>query len=630
MSFLVGLPFVSILLFVLAGFLLGHLVWHKDRSGDVKRIQELEEKYAAANGAAETHKQEALETVRLLESKQSQLEDATVTIQTQLDEEVARNQSLAEQLKDALSAQRSAESLQSQNEGVIREAGDELGRQTALISELQNQSRDQESIIESLKSQLAGDGVAVADPQELENLHSQVESQAKANQELHAKLNEISQQFVHANDEKNALAATLAEKESKIVELESQIGSSPNASNFDQIVHERELALAENEDMQATISEQAKHINTLIQERSDLQQQFADATAKSAEQSQAAEQLDQSVDEIVRLQSVIAEKDEAIALFQTKQQHFEKMKQELDNAARVVKTANQESTRVVAQLDESHAEIENLRRQLTDVNEVRAELENAREYVTQQEAAVAELRSYNEKQAAEIARLNHDFKRVDLLKKQIEQREADLIEAKQQSELQTKAFADQRSQLQELKNASKELSEIREQLDVSTRQVDELTEQRDQLAANQSSLEKQIEKLSTQVAMQTNDSNDLRRQLDTKSRAYDEIVDQNKSFASDIQKQKQILDRLDGELQIAKDLQPENRRLQDKVAELSTAIKDLSSEHEDSLAANAKATAMIRQLQDELHESAETIRQLRRPRGSVLQFGQDEQGRKAA
>ena len=61
-----------------------------------------------------------------------------------------------------------------------------------------------------------------------------------------------------------------------------------------------------------------------------------------------------------------------------------------------------------------------------------------------------------------------------------------------------------------------------------------------------------------------------------------------------------------------------------KTTDLVNHLKRVSAEHEDSLAANEKAQAAIRDLQDEIHKQTATIRSLRRDRASISDLDADD------
>jgi len=61
-----------------------------------------------------------------------------------------------------------------------------------------------------------------------------------------------------------------------------------------------------------------------------------------------------------------------------------------------------------------------------------------------------------------------------------------------------------------------------------------------------------------------------------------------------------------------------------KTTDLVAHLKRVSAEHESSLQANEKAQSLIRELQNEIHKQTATIRSLRRERGSIGHFEDDD------
>ena len=58
MSTLLELPFISSIFFILAGILIGHLLWFHDRSADSQKMTGLESRYFKARGSARQRKRE--------------------------------------------------------------------------------------------------------------------------------------------------------------------------------------------------------------------------------------------------------------------------------------------------------------------------------------------------------------------------------------------------------------------------------------------------------------------------------------------------------------------------------------------------------------------------------------------
>jgi uncharacterized protein (DUF3084 family) len=70
---LLGLPFTSIVLFVLAGIVLGHVLWYQDRSSDIEKINWLERRYLQARTIASHRKVELRTILRTRDQQQHEL-----------------------------------------------------------------------------------------------------------------------------------------------------------------------------------------------------------------------------------------------------------------------------------------------------------------------------------------------------------------------------------------------------------------------------------------------------------------------------------------------------------------------------------------------------------------------------
>ena len=282
-------------------------------------------------------------------------------------------------------------------------------------------------------------------------------------------------------------------------------------------------------------------------------------------------------------------------------------------------------------MNEREAEIANLKNKLAEINALRSQFDEASNALASEQESSRELRSYNEKQAAEIARLSQELRKTSSYEQELAARAQDLKEMQERSEQQTKAFAEQRNEVQRLRVQLSDYESDKKRLGVATERVASITAERQRLAETHVDLEKQIKKLTTQVGLHSNTADDLRRQLETKTKAYEKAISDSREFATNLQKQQTAIQSLEKDLVSAKRLHPENQNLKGKIAELTSALKDLSSEHENSLSANAKAQRTIRDLQNEVHECTQVIRELRRPRGSILKFGRgDDENQKAA
>lgn len=70
---LFGLPLSSTALFLLAGILIGHLLWYRDRSADSQQMNGLEDRYAKARGSARQRKNDAQRLQKLSDSQADEL-----------------------------------------------------------------------------------------------------------------------------------------------------------------------------------------------------------------------------------------------------------------------------------------------------------------------------------------------------------------------------------------------------------------------------------------------------------------------------------------------------------------------------------------------------------------------------
>ncbi len=623
MSIFLGLPVVSILLFVLAGFLIGHLVWYRDRNGDDKRIVELEEKYAAANGAAETHRQEFLDLKKSqtisqsdydhLHQQTTELANHTESLRDQLQTEIQRNEALTAQLDEVLAAKESYESIHGRNEDVIRQAGDELGRQTEIIEDQRVEIQRLEALLQQ------SDPASTSDSQAEQTI-----------QELRHQLVESSQQAEQVAEQNDVLEGVVAEKENRIRELESAV----------------EQSSVELVEIKSQLAESVEQVpESFVAENNSLLQQFQETHAASesmretltqqAEKIQLLTTENDSLKEMVQdnesLRATIGQRESEIEELRKAGEEIDRLKAELDSAGNVIKTANSEHSRITTLLGDKQTELADLKNQLSEVEQFRSEMSVIRDQMETAEKTAAELRDVNEKQADQIVRLNRELKKVETLEQQLDQSVADLKDMQHQSELQTKAYAEQRAEVQQLRAAAGEAEAAKRNLENVNERYSSVSAERQQLVQSQAELEKQVKQLTSELHSQSSSSDQLRKELDARNKAYEQAISDSRQFASSLKQQQVAIATMERDLKTAQAMQPENQKLQNEILQLRAALKELSTEHDQSLAANAKAQSSIRDLQNEVHEATQTIRELRRPRGSIFQFGNsDEEHRRAA
>ena len=104
--------FTSLVLFLLAGILIGHLLWYRDPSADREKNGHLEARYLQARSSAKRRKSQQLslskkvdELEQLAERYQKQviqLQQAGAAKQMEIDKETQRNESLVSQMREVL------------------------------------------------------------------------------------------------------------------------------------------------------------------------------------------------------------------------------------------------------------------------------------------------------------------------------------------------------------------------------------------------------------------------------------------------------------------------------------------------------------------------------------------------
>ena len=171
---LIGLPLTSIILFVLAGILIGHSFWYRDRSGDVEKINWLEKRYLQARNVSRQRKLELRELHKSRDQQQFELgslrqryeanlvqfkslERSAQSAAQELNEMRLEQRETGQQLVDE---QRRSERLVSQLQEVLQSKANlesELKRREQTVSQLSEsleQTKPLETKVQTLQSEL--------------------------------------------------------------------------------------------------------------------------------------------------------------------------------------------------------------------------------------------------------------------------------------------------------------------------------------------------------------------------------------------------------------------------------------------------------------------------------------------
>ncbi|MEM0924884.1 MAG: hypothetical protein AAGJ83_02485, partial [Planctomycetota bacterium] len=126
------------------------------------------------------------------------------------------------------------------------------------------------------------------------------------------------------------------------------------------------------------------------------------------------------------------------------------------------------------------------------------------------------------------------------------------------------------------------------------------------MTANQA-FENKLAKLVTELDVSGVSIEDLERRLTTKTEQLERVSADLAGAVTDNDQQQEELARA----------YAENELQQAKTHDLMARLKQVVEDHEASLKANEDAQVAIRGLQEEIHRQTETIRALRRQRGSI-------------
>ena len=358
-------------------------------------------------------------------------------------------------------------------------------------------------------------------------------------------------------------------------------------------------------------------------------------------------QLQESLDETDRqLKEATASCRQLETALEQKQSVVERQHGKMRELSEQLSAIEQEKRELIAVQEASCEEKEKL---LGQVDTLQSRLSTTEDSLQQYHVRGTALESLKLHQSEEISGLKEESQKVPGLLADLQQRHAELDSARLESENRKRLIADVETELGQLKQQLSDFDTTKEQLESVAEELVTVSNDRDQLIQTRRDLEDTVTNLRNRVSTQTakvKEVNELlsarsqehlsvksdlqkeldqrhasmkqlNRELDEKTRQHDQIVKEIAKLTEKLDRQQSKINELVAELREAKKLGPENKQLQDRVADLTAHLKRLSDELEDSLDMNAKAHDSIRGMENQLHEHVVKIRELRRDRGSI-------------
>tara|TARA_R110002049_G_scaffold4601_5_gene32296 strand:+ start:420879 stop:422855 length:1977 start_codon:yes stop_codon:yes gene_type:complete len=658
---MIGLPLVSILMFILAGVLIGHLLWYHDRKADQRRISKLEDRYQLVRGTAVRRKQEfarlqsevsshqhlldqtraetndallrqqqADEQARVAKQQLLQMQHEQRELSERLDEETRRSESVVAQLKEALQAKTKAEQClaeSAQSNASTEEIADtyrarieELQQQNIALSEEHaqeiqsiraevNQTHDE--VIENVRAE-----ISQTHEQEIERLRSEL---VEAHEEEIEKLRAV------VTEQAAAAAQTTRDKEGAIIRLKDELQSQQKSHTetnqaIESVQHKIESLSAE---LQAVQTDRER-LNTALNEKSEslllLQQSHDDMTKDS--EARIYEISSQLADTNRKLQEITTKYNVAVEdlsqrhaeadHLNEKIQQFESLQTQLEQAN---ETIAQQQTR--------------LEKQAEDLAHQQEQLAQHVQQAQAKESQIAELRQ----QEQELLELRESVKEIGELKVERETLTNQLADAKSTREQLAKVIATKESKIIELSKVVSEFDATKQQLAESKQQVAVLAADRQKLDQSYQALREQSESLQQQLSEGGQTIRALQEQLAAKDQQVSEATSRVRETTLQLERRSEAASKLSQQLAAAEQLRPVNHDLQQRLDELTKRLAVVTAEHEDSLQSNAKAEDRVRDLQNQLHEYAEKIRDQRRKLAATGELPTDNtanEGRRAA
>jgi len=645
MTDLFGLPAFSIVLFVCIGLLIGHLLWYRDTSADRKKLRESEDRYVKTRGAIRQRKQQFAQLQTLLTAKEAEI----ASKESEQQQLVDRNRQLLATIEEfrVVSAD-----FEKDREATAVKHSEERKRSELLKNQLQEVLRKNTELENQLLSETDKQDQQNKEIAHLIESNKQLSTQVKQRDakiiEREDQLAESANQIAGQQSRFDDLSKDIREKQSRVVDLgkqieellplREQIAEKEDAlalatEKVDQLLQVNHRHLAEIE----TLSTQNCHFQEQLSELATLQEVV---TVKQTELVQLQQRLaasDSQRNELSNETSVLKENlrkaEEELAQQEVSAKQMERVAQELEEAKQTILEQRQSielQTKQIERLNVKREEHEATRAQLESTNgKLKADIEKIESLITQLETDKNQLVDSNQQLETMNGTLKADIERIESLTTQLETDKNQLVDSNQQLETMNGRL---KADIERIESLTKQLETDKNQLVDSNQQLETrnrefqrqlktsgeerglLIETRDQFKLNLSKANETIENEQATIV-------DLRKELEsqqkktaTTARELDIAKQQKAEIETRVEDHKRAILQLQNQLKVAEQMGPVNESLEARVAELMNHIEVVNHELEDSLQANVKAGNRIRDLENQLHEHAEKIRDLRRTR----------------
>ena len=542
---LLNIPIISVVLLLLAGILIGHLIWYRDRGDDESTLLGLRGENNELQGALHEHKQAYLSLESELEdyrkewdqlrSANKQLElahQATDHDISELNNEIARLQQLKDQAFHDLDQERQQRRALQE---ALGKAEDNTVRATNLTEQLQSQisafeserdeisqlsyakSAERESIESELRDQvekigqqrdaLRGDCERLtAERDELRQQMEQLTALKAAHEQLQQTTDELEQERellmgrVDVLDKLEAAHEELQQSNDEIRnerdQLQGQIESFTNVESA--VATERDEARRRVAELEELVKRTSEDVTTLDESILSLRAERDELTLQVDDERSTREQLQQQV---AKVEELIGQRDSALDNVATLQQQLSSMQDQL-----AAVDADKESRTELVEANETLQEqLESLSREHETVTTM---LADERTRLSKMEAenhrlslAATESSEVSEKQTIELkTQIETQVGELETLRTELEETAALLSRERHQREHLQTVLLDRKQETEILQEQQRELAEsvgtLETQNDALLSQVSEL----DSLRGEHASIKRMFEETNAQLS----------------------------------------------------------------------------------------------------------------------------------
>ncbi len=594
MTTILGSSVISICLFILVGILVGHLLWYRDNSEDVERIEDLETRYEKARAAVANRKAEVQslnERVEELEQLAQRYQNDVITFKQadadsriRFDEEHRRSESLKQQLQQALRTHSIEQKESREQHEALAEINRHLQREmTGLRDAVESESKIDLPFVDQLQ----------------ERFEAAAMERDEAKHELARTVEDLTQRCKDLDvlrDEHDVLARELEQTVQRATQLEAELSQAAE-TQVEQHSLDRELELAGE-----TLSQQQQMIDDREHE---LEQTASALTDYKIRVDQAHDHQLKLEEMIAALQHRVSQRDEAVLQLQG----------EVDSARSEVEAARSEAESAKAEAESARSEVVSAR---SDAETAMAEIESARTEVETVRQENAQASTMTATKDAEIGELRELVDSLVPLRAELVDSHLEVAQLRIDNERHLERIDHLKYRLDEVENEGEKNNEtVDQQLEAIHRLTTEIQQHRET-----------IETLERQVADQDSTLSQQRAVVEQRDRSIADRQNQLQQQHETIQSQQAVIAQYESDLtQLRQDsanhtnqaeqLRQEldacgaaRRGLTNEVETLRTALQShetLQTEHSETTERLSEATSLCVQLRGRLEDADEEL-----------------------